>query len=47
MTDGSVVAWPSYTKANRRQDKREIKFTVKAQVLKRKDGEEADTKDEL
>lgn len=50
--DGSVVAYPtSKTKAKRSADKREIKFTIKAQALKAKADEDAgasdDKKDEL
>jgi hypothetical protein len=42
--DGSVIAWVTEHKApNRKEDKRDIQFTIKAESLKLKDA----TKDEL
>lgn len=38
-SEGGVVAWTSYTKANRRANERDMTFTVKAQVLKAREGE--------
>jgi hypothetical protein len=35
LVDGGVVAWPvKYTNADRKNDKREVEFTIQAQVLK-------------
>jgi hypothetical protein len=38
LSDGGVIAWPtSYTSADRKNDKREVEFTIQAQVLKAAD----------
>jgi hypothetical protein len=38
LSEGAVVAWPTkFTRAKRSQGKRDIEFTVKAQVLKAKE----------
>jgi len=35
LEDGGVIAWPtSYSTADRKNDKREVEFTIQAQVLK-------------
>jgi hypothetical protein len=49
LAEGAVVAWPvSYAKANRKQDERDIEFTIKAQVLQAKAESSAEAaRDEL
>ncbi|KAK1580573.1 uncharacterized protein LY79DRAFT_636517 [Colletotrichum navitas] len=45
--DGAVVAWPvSHSRPDVDNHKRDIKFTVKAQVLKRKEGGAVDEEEE-
>ncbi|KAK1998394.1 hypothetical protein LX36DRAFT_529425, partial [Colletotrichum falcatum] len=45
--DGAVVAWPvSHSRPDLANDKRDIRFTVKAQVLKRREGASSASDDE-
>jgi hypothetical protein len=49
LSDGGVVAWPvKYTRANRKEDDRDIEFTIQAQVLSTKpERTPEEAKDEL
>ncbi|OIW29284.1 hypothetical protein CONLIGDRAFT_413808 [Coniochaeta ligniaria NRRL 30616] len=49
LAEGTVVAWPvKYSRANRKQDERDVEFTIKAQVLQAKtEGSTEAARDEL
>ncbi len=45
--DGAVVAWPiEHTTPDRRRDKRDIRITIKAQLLKKSSGGTANLAEE-